>query len=406
MKKFEDSILITIVVPVYNSQNYLEKCIDSIVGQSYSELEIILVDDGSTDDSPTICDRYMQKDQRIKVIHKENGGLVSSRKAGVKEANGQYIVYVDGDDWIEKDRISRLVCNIIEQKADMVYMSGHIKEFDGYTTIVKEDVVETVYTGKQIVDSLFSLIVDTNKCFKYKILCTLWGWAIKKELLQEKQMFVDDRLLMGEDYTCVWLCLLGSESVSIIKEFGYHYRQHSASITHNLSKYESSRLKIWYQKLRGYLVSVNVPVHVMKAFNFVIIKTLMMSDYSLLLKEKDTYLFPYLKVKRNSKIVVYGAGRIGYYLLKALENSKDYEVIGLIDRNVKEFPILKFPVKDIYEVTNMEYDYIVVAISDEDIAKEVKDGLRDIGVREGKIALMELSTITEDAIPQSFNSNI
>ena len=95
--------IVTVIVPVYNVENYLQQCIDSIIGQSYKYLEIILVDDGSTDGSGKICDEYANQDNRIKVIHKQNGGLVSARKAGLKEATGKYIAFVDSDDWIDTD---------------------------------------------------------------------------------------------------------------------------------------------------------------------------------------------------------------------------------------------------------------------------------------------------------------
>lgn len=402
MNCLNNEILISIVVPVYNSQRYLEKCIESIINQSYSKLEIILVDDGSTDECPSICDRYMQKDQRIRVIHKKNGGLISSRKTGVKETHGEYIVYVDGDDWIEKDRIARLVNSITAHKTDMIYMSGHIREFEYYQTIVKEDISETVYFGKEILEKLFIKIFDINKCFKMNILCALWGWAIKKEILQNNQILVDDRISMGEDYTCIWLCLLQATSVCVIKEPGYHYVQHSESIAHSFSKHDNYKLKIWYQELKRYLMLANVSDSIMKIFTFAVIRTLMMADYSLLLKENDKYLFPFTKVKKHSKIVVYGAGRVGYYLLSALENSREYEIVGLIDKNAKEFPLLRFQVRDINELKRMDYDYIIIVILDESVAKDVKENLISIGVEEEKIGLMDPNVITEDAIPESF----
>ena len=105
----EQQILISIVVSIYNEWEYLDKCIDSIVNQTYKNIEIILVDDGSTDCCGEICDKYAEQDSRIIVIHKPNGGLVSARKAGTKKATGDYIINVDGDDWIEKERIQNLV---------------------------------------------------------------------------------------------------------------------------------------------------------------------------------------------------------------------------------------------------------------------------------------------------------
>ena len=96
-------MMVSVIVPVYNISGYLERCLQSILSQTYVDLEIILVDDGSEDSSGQICDQYAEIDNRIRVIHKKNGGLVSARKAGVSAASGDYVVWVDGDDWIEPD---------------------------------------------------------------------------------------------------------------------------------------------------------------------------------------------------------------------------------------------------------------------------------------------------------------
>lgn len=95
--------MISIIVPVYNVEKYLERCIESIVNQTYKDIEIILVDDGSPDNCSVICDRYAEKDNRIKVIHKQNGGLINARKSGLEIAQGDYIGFVDSDDWIEPE---------------------------------------------------------------------------------------------------------------------------------------------------------------------------------------------------------------------------------------------------------------------------------------------------------------
>lgn len=95
--------LISIIVPVYNAQNYLKRCVDSIVNQTYGNLEIILVDDGAEDKSPEMCDAYAAADHRIEVIHKENGGLMSAWMAGVKKSRGDYLSFIDSDDWVETD---------------------------------------------------------------------------------------------------------------------------------------------------------------------------------------------------------------------------------------------------------------------------------------------------------------
>ena len=111
--------LISIIVPVYNMEQYMERCVNSIINQTYSNLEIILVDDGSTDRSPAMCDEYALKDARIKVVHKANGGLSDARNAGLKVATGAYIGYVDSDDWVELSMYQKLYESCIENDAQV-----------------------------------------------------------------------------------------------------------------------------------------------------------------------------------------------------------------------------------------------------------------------------------------------
>ncbi len=115
--------LVSVIVPIYEVQDYLERCIKSIIEQTYKNIEIILVDDGSKDGCPEICDRYAKKDSRITVIHKENGGVISARRVGIQAANGEFIQLVDGDDWIAKEMVAKLISCMIENKVDLVICS-------------------------------------------------------------------------------------------------------------------------------------------------------------------------------------------------------------------------------------------------------------------------------------------
>lgn len=146
------SDLISVIVPVYNMEQYLERCINSIKKQSYSNLEIILVDDGSTDHSADMCDTYAQEDQRIKVIHKVNGGLSDARNAGLAIATGAYIGYVDSDDWIEPQMYQKMYEACIENEAQVavcryakVYSDEIIRGGNHKTTVFKRDSILKVY---------------------------------------------------------------------------------------------------------------------------------------------------------------------------------------------------------------------------------------------------------------------
>jgi len=112
-------LVVSIIVPIYNVENYLERCINSILNQTYSNLEIILIDDGSKDNGSKICDSFAKKDNRIIAVHKENGGLSDARNYGLKMATGKYICFVDGDDWIEKDMIEVFLFQLIKNNADI-----------------------------------------------------------------------------------------------------------------------------------------------------------------------------------------------------------------------------------------------------------------------------------------------
>ena len=146
------SDLISVIVPVYNMEQYLERCINSIKKQSYSNLEIILVDDGSTDHSADMCDTYAQEDQRIKVIHKVNGGLSDARNAGLAIATGAYIGYVDSDDWIEPQMYQKMYEACIENEAQVavcryakVYSDETIRGGNHKTTVFERDSILKVY---------------------------------------------------------------------------------------------------------------------------------------------------------------------------------------------------------------------------------------------------------------------
>ena len=126
----KNEVLVSIIVPVYNVEKYLEKCIESIINQTYSNLEIVLSDDGSTDNSPSICDEYALKDSRIRVIHKSNGGLSDARNAALDIISGKYITFIDSDDYIEKEAIEILVNAMTKYNTLIAHMKSYIISSD------------------------------------------------------------------------------------------------------------------------------------------------------------------------------------------------------------------------------------------------------------------------------------
>ena len=186
MKKVSNP-LISVIIPVYKVEKYLEKCVDSVINQTYKNLEIILVDDGSPDNCPKICDEYAKKDKRIKVIHKENGGVGSARNKGMEKAVGEYITFVDSDDWLEKNFIQEMLFIINKYKVDYV-TCGYYRVYENKKEIINGNLEEIVIDSKEYVNKLLN--VQNGYGFVHMKL-------IKKEKISSLRF--EEKLVVGED---------------------------------------------------------------------------------------------------------------------------------------------------------------------------------------------------------------
>lgn len=216
--------LISVIVPIYKVEKYLQKCIDSILSQTYENLEIILVDDGSPDSCGIICDEYEKNDSRIKVIHKRNGGLADARNTGMKEANGQYIAFIDGDDWIDPDYYLDLYTKIDD--CDVLIC--------GYKSVNEQ--------GKEIELCTFEeCSINPNCDMAGKVFESLmytsalgfaWNKLYKAELVKTVKF---EELMPREDIAFNLLVISKASKVKLIGSVvGYNWVQHLSSITHTI----------------------------------------------------------------------------------------------------------------------------------------------------------------------------
>lgn len=219
----------SVIVPVYQIEAYLKPCVDSILAQSFCDFELILVDDGSGDGCPAICDSYAAKDGRVRVIHKENGGLMSARKAGLRAAAGCYIVHVDGDDWIAPDFLERAYKLAEAYRTDVVSFA-YSNEYEHHSEVVCEPVGEGFYQGEDIGKSLFPLflLAEDMSHLAYPI----WGKALKRELVTDIQLAADERIQFGEDAVCRVPIYLKAKSIYICAYPAYFYRIREQSYSH------------------------------------------------------------------------------------------------------------------------------------------------------------------------------
>lgn len=225
--------LISIIVPIYNVEKYLKKCINSILNQTYKNIEVILIDDGSIDKCPQICNEYAIKDNRVKVIHKQNGGLSSARNAGLDIVKGKYISFIDSDDYIDINMIKRLYEVLKKDQSDLAICN-----------------MNYVYENKKTISSKY--VLDNNLLNNYAIIEKLYengsaNYVVVCNKLYQKYLWDDIRFPIGEiheDEAVIHKILLKCKKISTIKESLYFYLQREESIMHrhktekNMIKYE------------------------------------------------------------------------------------------------------------------------------------------------------------------------
>ena len=220
--------LVSIIVPVYNTSKFIDKCIDSLLDQTYGNIEIILVDDGSTDGSGEICDGYCKADKRVRVIHKINGGLASSRKIGIESMTGQYAVIVDSDDWLDKDTIEECVHATEKYDTECVFFS-YIREYESQSLPVHIMDGSMLFAGddvKTIYRRLWGLYgTEMSHPEKGDSLVSCCMKLYSATILQ-KAFFVDTKLVGGsEDALFNIYALRNCHSVYYLDKPFYHYRK-------------------------------------------------------------------------------------------------------------------------------------------------------------------------------------
>lgn len=232
------SVKFSVIVPIYKVEKYLKKCIDSILSQTFTDFELILVDDGSPDMCPDMCDAYAARDQRVRVIHKVNGGLVAARNTGVLMAKGEYICYVDGDDWVDHRLLETVYRQGLENCDPDMVIYGFSRVFNDRTEEYMDDLPEGLYTKEQLTNQVYPyMMYDNRKPFCSGLIFPVaWNKIYRREFLQ-KHYCIEERIRMGEDNAFVYECVWHAQQIYICNEVLYFYNQLNAgSMIHSYDK--------------------------------------------------------------------------------------------------------------------------------------------------------------------------
>ena len=252
--------LISIIVPIYNVASYISQCLDSLINQTYKNLEIICVNDGSTDETPDILAQYQKKDSRIRIITIENGGLSDARNTGHKYVTGQYIMYVDSDDWVEAETCEKAINAAKEHDADVVFWN-YVREFEGVSkpqyifdkqNLIFENSEEINKLRRKLFGPYEQELANPEKMDS---LVTVWGKLYKAELIIDQNVcFVDTKEVVAEDLLFNVHAFANVKKAVYLSDCFNHYRKTNyKSFTKKYDTGFVSRLINLYSKLYEYI---------------------------------------------------------------------------------------------------------------------------------------------------------
>lgn len=386
---------ISVVVPIHNVECYLEQCIESIQKQTYDNIEIILVDDGSEDASGKICDKYAQDDSRIKVIHQKNGGLTVARRNGVNLAKGKYIGFVDGDDWIEPEMYEYMLNKAMTDYSDIVTIAG-IREYNNYKTVLQDG----IDSGRYVINDndLYILKHLYSGAFSGKeyINGAVWSKIFRKDIIKKILNNMNDNITgYMDDNVCVVGCIINSNIITSTKRQLYHHRERTSAFSHSVNKMGLTQVNNGYlgmleiiknSKYKDILYPQIKEQVIANSFNAIF----NMFDDEI---EFPQYFFKTSKIKNEESVIIYGGGSVGKSYLLQFKTEKKYNVLGIIDKYKKiEKNEQYIGIKDL---ERYNYNYIIIAVRDQNLSNEIKKDLINNNVSENKIIWERPITIYE-----------
>lgn len=359
---------VSIIIPVYNVEPFLRRCLDSIVMQIYRDFEVVLIDDGSEDQSKDICDEYVLQYPYMRVYHKENAGVVHARNVGIRNAKGKYIAFVDADDWVESDFLSVLVTYIDTSRADMV-ISGYWKEENGKKEKRINKLESGIYEKDKLVD-FYKKMLYYEGFYEFGIQPFLWNKLFKKNTLLEC-INLEQGIYEGEDVAIIFPYMLAAKKINVIEECLYHYmiRSTSSSKDRKFNFLENTaRLYLYlnkqFQKSQYYAIllpQLDAYLRMMVYFE---------NKEKFIMAQEN--IFPFYSVQKDAKVILYGAGYVGKVYYNQLALSKYCQIVAWIDAAYRKDEYCRLGVKGPEYINEVKYDYIIIAIQDRDIANEVK----------------------------------
>lgn len=366
-------MLISVIVPVYNTEQYLPECIESILNQTYKNIEILLVDDGSEDESLNICREYSKKDTRIIVIANKHQGLVATRKSGVKSARGEYCLFVDSDDWVSTDLVKEILPLTEGGSTDIVNYS--LRNIDGVKSVEWSYTIPEGIYGERLDDIYSKMIFDfENGCSG--IIQSLCSKLIKKNILWSSMEGVDENITLGEDAAVVYKAMLLSKKIAITNKCFYFYRVRQNSMYHSKSSDVFDKICCFQKYMRDLFLKYDEEYKLedqLKYYLMSFIRKGLEDVYGI--KLLNLYRMPFETLELHKRIVLYGAGSVGKSFYRQLKQEDNVEIVAWVDNGLKGKKVYDRTIESQEVIRDMVFDNIIIAVKEKNLAEEIKQQL-------------------------------
>ncbi len=379
--------LISVIIPAYNIDKYINDCLRSIECQTYTNLEIIVVNDGSTDNTREIIEEHKANDYRINVVHQENQGLVSARKRGLEMATGKLCMFIDGDDWIDKELIRSMFFLMKSGEYDAVH-ANFIEECNGnsriHRSVTKNEVLELNCIEKRI--EVLRRRVLASTCDSY-ITPSIWARIYNTDLVRKLYFLIPNEQSYGEDVLFLMHLLMNSERILLTEKAFYHYRVLDNSLSHNYGLNNLTKITTLYLNMKivikDYGIYDNLAGEVDSFYWEKVLQGIKQIEAPPL--RIGIYMFPDQGSLIGKRIILYGAGSVGKDYYTQITGYENTDIISWVDKRydivINGYRIRRPDVVLEYD----RYDLILLAVNDESVAREISKELEELGVPNDRI---------------------
>ena len=384
-------LLVSVIVPVYNTGTFLAECLESIINQTVKNIEIICVNDGSTDISYEILEEFALKDNRINVIHKLNGGVVSARNAGLGIADGEYICFVDSDDWLEPDMIGTLLKDI--GTADLI-SCGVYRQLSEEKTIRRIDnFSHGLFEGRDGVSRVLKkMIYDFELCQLQPLTPWIYNKLYRKILAKEVALEITEQINYAEDSLFLYKYILKCNSIKIIHDCYYHYRYRKDSAIHSINQRILIDINLVYIELLNDFTNHYMKDSLLPQLErWIALLTCSALNNHMGFDKKVVYIPEFIidtRIIDKMNLVVYGAGQVGQDAYRQLKKFH-YNIEMWADKDYIYYQRNGLDVHKPLDIKSVNYDMILLAVNNEKLALQIKEELIDIGLEKNKIIWMQ-----------------